>query len=63
MFITDAEAIVCGLTHGHLCVTSPFWNEAQMVREVASKISDVAVNKLRGALGVAASIAGLIAYD
>jgi hypothetical protein len=34
-----------------------------MVREVASKISDVAVNKLRGALGVAASIAGLIAYD
>ena len=36
---------------------------AQMVREVASKTSDVAVNKLRGALGVAASIAGLIAYD
>jgi hypothetical protein len=34
-----------------------------MVREVASKTSDVAVNKLRGALGVAASIAGLIAYD
>jgi len=25
--ITNAEAIVCGLTHGHLCVTSPFWND------------------------------------
>ena len=26
MFITDAEAIVCGLTHGHLFVISPFWS-------------------------------------